>query len=190
VARARAENLCQGRRPGRGCCTLGRREIRGRRVNGQSNSGGQAPRRARRATSTRGRFAAWEAEIYLRSGQGALRRGTRGSIQLGVGMPTYDPRRSPIKRKPTSTAELRINLAHLSSDLKHSNAPSSTFHTRFTRQTNSTPPPSVRTRNPRTKEYSHHKRSIRSTYLANIEPAYLDANVCVRAWFKWGGPQG
>jgi hypothetical protein len=37
-------------------------------------------------------------------------------------MLTYDPRRSPIKRKPTSTTELRIDLVHLSSDLKYSNA--------------------------------------------------------------------
>ena len=37
-------------------------------------------------------------------------------------MLTDDPRRSLIKRKPTSTTELRIGLAHLSSDLKYSNA--------------------------------------------------------------------
>src|SRR5271170_6300119 len=37
-------------------------------------------------------------------------------------MPTYNPRRSPVKRKPTSTAELWIDLAHLSNDPKYSNA--------------------------------------------------------------------
>ena len=37
-------------------------------------------------------------------------------------MLTDDPRRSLVKRKPTSTTELRIGLAHLSSDLKYSNA--------------------------------------------------------------------
>jgi hypothetical protein len=37
-------------------------------------------------------------------------------------MLTYDPRRSPIKRKPAGTTELRIDLTHLSSDLRYLNA--------------------------------------------------------------------
>jgi hypothetical protein len=37
-------------------------------------------------------------------------------------MLTYNPKRSSIKKQPTSTAELRIDLAYLSSDPKYSNA--------------------------------------------------------------------
>jgi hypothetical protein len=36
-------------------------------------------------------------------------------------MLTYDPRHSPIKKKPAGTTVLRIDLAHLSSDLKYPN---------------------------------------------------------------------
>jgi hypothetical protein len=99
-------------------------------------------------------------------------------------------RRSPPGKEPTSTAKLWIDLVHLSSDPKCSDilphlyaCAQPAFHTRFTRQTNSTPPPSVRARNLRTQECSHHKGSLRFD-LANIMPLHLDACVCVRAWFK------
>src|SRR5580700_5804494 len=74
----------------------------------------------------------------------------------------------PPGKGPPSTAKLRIDLVYLPSNPKYLNAlPHSyayaqpAFHTRFTRQTNSTPPPSVRTRNLRTQGCSHHKGSLR-----------------------------
>jgi hypothetical protein len=103
---------------------------------------------------------------------------------------TYNPRRSPIKRKPTSTAELRIDLAYLSSDLKYSNAlplrlraacvshalhPTDEFDAPSVRK--DTQPENTRVQPP---------QGVPTFYLASIEPAHLDACVCVRAWFKMG----
>jgi hypothetical protein len=44
------------------------------------------------------------------------------SIERLRGVARYNPKRSPTKRKPTSTAKLRVDVAHLSSDLRYSNA--------------------------------------------------------------------
>ena len=102
---------------------------------------------------------------------------------------TYNPRRSPVKRKPTSTAELRIDLAYLSSDLKYPNAlplrllaacvshalhPTDEFDRPSVRK--DTQPENTRVQPP---------QGVPTSHLANIEPA-LDAYVCVRAWFKSG----
>jgi hypothetical protein len=94
-------------------------------------------------------------------------------------------------RKPTSTAELRIDLAYLSSDLKYSNAlplrlraacvshalhPTDEFDAPSVRK--DTQPKNTRVQPP---------QGVPTFYLANVEPARLDACVCVRAWFKMRG---
>ena len=108
---------------------------------------------------------------------------------------TIQDAHQPPRKEPTNTAKLRIDLVHLSSDPKYSNAPphlcacaQRAFHTRFTRQTNSTPPPSVRTHNLRTQEYSHHKGSLRST--SRISSQLTSMRVCALGLgSKWGGPK-
>jgi hypothetical protein len=118
----------------------------------------------------------------------SLRRSTRTRERLRrefrhVHQYTIQGAHQPPRKEPTSTAKLRIDLVHLSSDPKYSNAPphlyayaQRAFHTRFTRQTNSTPPPSVRTRNLRTQERSHHKGSLRST--SRISSLLTSMRVC------------
>jgi hypothetical protein len=152
---------------------------RGRRVNEQRNSGGQAPRRARRATSTRGRFAAREAEMCPPSGQGALHIQSEALTDkeeaYEYGGATDRPRlpieRPKVLERPSSTLARSLR-----------------FHTRFTRRTNSTPPPSVRTRNLRTQECSHHKGSLRST--SRVSSLLTSMRVCALGLgSKWGGPK-
>jgi hypothetical protein len=92
------------------------------------------------------------------------------------------------KRKPTSMAKLRIDLAYLSSDPKYSNAlplrlraacaphalhPGNEFDASSVR--NNTKPKNIRVQPP---------QKVPTLHLANIEPACLDACVCVRAWFR------
>jgi hypothetical protein len=107
-------------------------------------------------------------ELLWRNGRTRerLRREFRNVHQYTIQGAHQTPR-----KEPTSTTKLRIDLVHLSSD-PSTRAPSlphlyayaqPAFHTRFIRQTNSTPPPSVRTRNLRTQECSYHRGSLRST---------------------------
>jgi hypothetical protein len=116
------------------------------------------------------------------------------SIERLRGVARYNPKRSPTKRKPTSTAKLRIDLAHLSSDLRYSNAlplrlraacaphalhPIDEFDAPSVRK--DAQPKNTRVQPPQGAPTSH---------LANIEPAHLDACVCVRAYFRWRSKSG
>jgi hypothetical protein len=109
----------------------------------------------------RGRFAAREAEMYPST-----------------------------RRKPTSTAKLRIDLAYLPSDLRYSDAlplrlraacapyalhPIDEFDAPSVRK--DAQPENTRVQPP---------QGVPTSHLVNIEPAHLDACVCVRAWFRMG----
>jgi hypothetical protein len=100
------------------------------------------------------------------------------------------------RKELTSTAKLRIDLVHLSSDPKCSNAllssplrlraacvphalhPTDEFDAPSVRK--DTQPENIRVQPP---------QGVPTSHLANIEPAQLDACVCVRAWFKSGEVQ-
>ena len=93
-------------------------------------------------------------------------------------MLTYDPRRSPMKRKLTSTTELRIDLAHLSSDLKYSNALPLRLRAAL-RSTRASPdrrirPPSVRKNTQPENTGVQPPQGTPMFYLANIEPTHFD----------------
>jgi hypothetical protein len=97
------------------------------------------------------------------------------------------------KEEATSTAKLRIDLAYLTSDLRYSDAlplrsriacalyalhPIDEFDAPSVRK--DTQPKNIRVQPP---------QGVPTSHLANIEPAHLDACVCVRAYFRWRGPK-
>ena len=107
------------------------------------------------------------------------------SSMRGQLAPRHGLRRSPTKRKPTSTVKLRIDLAYLSSDPKCSDAlplrlraacvphtlhPTDEFDAPSVR--NDTKPENTRVQPP---------QGVPTSHLTNTEPAYLDASMCVRA---------
>ena len=85
--------------------------------------------------------------------------------------------------------KLRIDLVHLSSDPKYSNA---LPHLRAAcvphalHPTDEFDAPSVRKDTQLENTRVQPPQGVSTFYLANIEPAHLDACVCVRAWFKMG----
>jgi len=94
----------------------------------------------------------------------------------------YNPRCSPVKRKPTNTAELRIDLAYLSSDLKYSNALSLRLRaacvSHWLYPTDEFDAPSVRKDTQPETARVQPPQGVPTFYLANVEPAQLDAHVC------------
>jgi hypothetical protein len=97
------------------------------------------------------------------------------------------------RKEPTSTANLRIDLAHLSSNPKYSNAlPSSPLRFRAAGVPHALHPtdefdaPSVRKDTQPENTRVEPPQGVPTFHLANIEPAHLDACVRVRAWSKSG----
>jgi hypothetical protein len=102
-----------------------------------------------------------------------------------------------LRKKPTSAAELRIDLAYLSRGPKHSSTfPSSLLRLRAAcvphafHPTDEFDAPSVRKDTKPENIRVQPPQGAPTFRLTNIEPACLDACVCVRAYIQeWGGPE-